>query len=144
MFDNLRRDIGRCGSTPGERWREVFFNTGFWAVASYRFRRQLFLFRGPKPLRMLLSLLGMILKTATEVVTNVDIPASVAIGPGFYIAHTGTVVFNSSMVVGANCTVSTNVIAGHARGGWEERLASDWGPCVSGTGFHPNWTDHDR
>jgi serine O-acetyltransferase len=77
----------------------------------------MFLARGPKPLRMILSLAGMILKTATEVVTHVEIPASVAIGPGFYIAHTGTVVLNSSTSMGANCTISTNVAIGHARGG---------------------------
>jgi serine O-acetyltransferase len=116
-LDALRRDIDRCGNSRGERLREVFFNTGFWAVASYRLRRKMFLVRGPKPLRMILSLTGMILKTLTEVITHVEIPPSVSIGPGFYIAHTGTVVFNSSASLGANCTIATNVVIGHARGG---------------------------
>jgi serine O-acetyltransferase len=111
VLAELRKDIGRCG------WREVFFNTGFWGVASYRVRRKLFLMRGPKPVRMILSLAGMVLKVVTEVVTHVEIPPSVEIGPGFYIAHTGTVVFNSSARMGSNCTIATNVVIGHARGG---------------------------
>lgn len=117
MLAELRRDIDRCGSSPGERWREVFFNTGFWAVASYRIRRRMFTTKAPRPVRMLLSLIGMVLKTVTEVVTHVEIPPSVSIGAGFYIPHTGTVVLNSRAGMGENCTISTNVVIGHARGG---------------------------
>jgi serine O-acetyltransferase len=117
MFENLRRDIGRCGSGFGERWREILFNTGFWGVASYRVRRRIFLLKVPKPLRMALSLFSMALKTWTEVITNIEIPANAEIGAGLYIPHTGTIVLNSGTVLGENCTISTNVVIGHARGG---------------------------
>jgi serine O-acetyltransferase len=117
MFDHLKRDITRCGASFGEQWREVFFNTGFWAVASYRLRRAIFISNAPRPVRMILSLLSMALKTWTEVITNIEIPPTAEIGAGLYIPHTGTIVLNSRTLIGENCTISTNVVIGHAKGG---------------------------
>jgi serine O-acetyltransferase len=117
MFENLARDLGRCGRTRPEQLREVLFNRGAWAVIGYRFRRWLYTRRLPRLLRLPLNWSAAIVQVATEVATGIELPPSVAVGPGLYIAHGGTLVIASRSVLGANCTLTHGVTIGHGGGG---------------------------
>lgn len=117
MFDILRQDIGRGGDNRGERLKELVFNTGMWAVVSYRFRRWVFELPLPRLLKLPLTVASMAVQLATEVMTHIQIPCSVKIGPGLYIAHTGYIVISSSAELGSNCTLTQGVTIGHGGGG---------------------------
>jgi serine O-acetyltransferase len=118
MFDNLARDLGRCGRTWKERLREVLFNRGMWAVIGYRFRRWIYTRRLPRPLRLALNWFAAFFQVATEVLTGIELPPSVEAGPGLYLPHGGTLVIASRSVLGANCTLAHGVtigLGGHSR-----------------------------
>jgi serine O-acetyltransferase len=116
VMENLQRDYARFGVSRGERLRELLFNTGSWAVVSYRLRRALHQCRGPRILRLMLNACGMAIKVITEVLTHIEIPASVEIGPGLSIPHTGYIIIHSRAKLGANCTLTTGVVIGHGGG----------------------------
>jgi serine O-acetyltransferase len=107
----------RCGITPRERLHELIFNIGVWAVISYRFRRWVFDLRLPKWVKIPLTATSLAVQLATEIVTNIQIPGSVQIGPGLYIAHAGYIVVSSSATIGSNCTLTQGVTIGHGGGG---------------------------
>jgi serine O-acetyltransferase len=117
MFENVTRDLGRCGLTRREQLREVLFNRGTWAVLGYRFRRWLYTRRLPHPLGWVLNWFAAFVEVATEVLTGIELPPSVEVGAGLYIAHGGTLVVASKAVLGANCTLTHGVTIGHRGGG---------------------------
>jgi serine O-acetyltransferase len=117
MFDHVKRDLSRCGDKLSEQLREVLFNSGTWAVLSYRLRRWMFTLRAPKVIRKALSLFSSTLQVCTIVVTNIDLPVTAEIGPGLYIPHTGFVVVTVGARIGNNCTLTQGVTIGHGRGG---------------------------
>ncbi len=123
MFANLSRDLCRYGRTNRERLREVVFNPGVWAVIGYRYSHWVRGLRLPRLLRWPLSLSAAAVQLWVSVTSNIQIPGSVAIGPGLLIPHTGYIVVNSRAILGSNCTLTQGVTIGHAGGGGNPDLA---------------------
>jgi serine O-acetyltransferase len=117
MFDIVRHDLRRCGDRRSERIRELIFNPGMWAVLSYRFRRWVHLSGAPKFLRLVLNPMCSLVQLCTLILTNIDLPLAMEIGPGLYIPHTGYIVVNGLAKIGANCTLTQGVTIGHRGGG---------------------------
>jgi serine O-acetyltransferase len=112
----LFADLARCGNTWLRRVLEVFTNPGMWAVFAYRCRR-LIRTRFPRPLRILFCLITIPLQVIVEVMTHIQLSNAVAIGPGLYIPHVGTIVVGTGSSLGANCTICQCVTIGHGGGG---------------------------
>lgn len=99
------------------RLREILLNPGAWAVIGYRYRRWVYTCRLPRLLRWPFSLIALVVQLWTEICSQVQLPASVSIGPGLYVPHTGYIVVNSQARIGANCTLTQGVTIGHGGGG---------------------------
>jgi serine O-acetyltransferase len=117
MFENLSRDLRRCGLTPRERLREILLNPGVWAVIGYRYRRWVHTCGLPRLLRWPFNLVAVAVEFWVEVTSNIQLPSGAEIGPGLLIPHTGYIVLNSHTVLGKNCTLTQGVTIGHAGGG---------------------------
>jgi serine O-acetyltransferase len=117
VFEYVKEDLRRAGSSPGLKLRAILFAPGVWAVLSYRYRRWIYVRRIPQPFRFVLNLTGSLLQAWTDIATNIQIPASARIGPGLLIVHTGYVVLSANTVVGRHCTLAQGVTIGHAGGG---------------------------
>jgi len=117
MFDHVREDLARAGGSTAQKFRMILFAPGVWAALSYRYRRWVFTRRFPQPLGFLFNLSASVTQAWTDVATNVQIPASVSIGPGLLIVHTGYVVVSATAVLGRHCTLAQGVTIGHAGGG---------------------------
>ena len=115
MFNNCRTDLGRCGSSFFSRLKEVTTNPGRWGVFQYRFQRWVRV-SFPRPIRWLLTPLMIPSQIFMQVLTHVQIPSAVRVGPGLYLPHTGTIVVGSGASIGSNCTIAHNVTIGHAGG----------------------------
>ena len=119
MFENLREDLRRYGRTPRERARAFVLTPGLWAVAGYRFARWAHTARMPGPARRAAGVFATLLNLLVEVLTNIELPARAEIGPGLFIAHTGSIVLASGERMGRHCTLTQGVTIGH-RGGGED------------------------
>jgi serine O-acetyltransferase len=117
VFEDLRKDIARCGETTRQRLEEFAFNPGMWAVLGYRFCRWVHLSTAPWPIRKLLNLSARFVDFFVRLTTTITLPASARIGPGLCIPHTGYIVVNSRAVIGSNCTLTQGVTIGHGGGG---------------------------
>lgn len=117
MFENLREDLGRYGSTPRARLRAAVLMPGVWATVAYRFAR----WAHTAPLhpfnRRLMNFAATLVAVMVDVLTNIEIPPTAEIGAGLYIAHTGYIVIAAGSRVGHNCTLAHGVTIGHAGGG---------------------------
>ena len=115
MFQSCRQDFRRCGSSFFSRLKEVATNPGMWGVFQYRFQRWVRV-SFPRPIRWLLAPLMIPSQVFMQVLTHVQIPSAVSVGPGLYLPHTGTIVVGSGASIGFNCTIAHNVTLGHAGG----------------------------
>lgn len=115
-FHDCRRDFGRCGTGAFSRLKEVVSNPAMWGVFQYRFQRWVRV-SFPRPIRWLLTPVTIPGQVLMQLLTHVQIPSAVRVGPGLYLPHTGPVVIGSGAVVGAHCTIAHNVTVGHAGGG---------------------------
>jgi serine O-acetyltransferase len=104
VFEDWRADLRRY------RRSEWLTEPAVWALTSYRFGRwALTLGRGP---REVMSLLYAVLRLATRIASNVDIPRNARVGPGLKIFHTGPIVVHPGAVIGANCVLLHGVTLG--------------------------------
>lgn len=106
MFDNIRADFRAHNRDWGAQ--------GFWAMIVYRFGRWRYTVR-PALLRRPLSFLYKLLYKFMQIVTGIELPCEVPIGPGFIIEHAGGVVVSGFARFGANCRIRTGVVIGLAR-----------------------------
>jgi len=106
MFSNIRQDLAAHGGNWGAQ--------GFWALVVYRFGRWRYSLRFP-PLRKLFSLIYKILFKLTQIITGIELPCEVPIGPGFVIEHCGGIVVSGFARFGANCRIRNGVVVGLAR-----------------------------
>jgi serine O-acetyltransferase len=116
MFHDLKKDLGRSGSTAAAILRETVSTPGMWAVIGYRFRRSIYKSRVVRPFRWVLSFAAMILQIFVESLTCIQLPGSAVIGAGLYLPHTGYIVVASRAVIGRNCTIAQGVTIGHGGG----------------------------
>ena len=90
----------------------VFFTQGFWALFQYRIASGIYYSKLPKLIRKILQVFMLVWQKWIEIVTGISLPASVRLGPSFYIAHHGAIIFNQFSVFGSNCNISQGVTIG--------------------------------
>lgn len=124
MFENIKSDL----HAHGGKWS----SQGFWALLVYRFGQWRYSIRTPI-LRKPLSLIYKILFKLIQIVTGIELPCEVKVGPNFVIDHYGSIVISGYASFGANCRVRTGVVVGLKN--LEEPGAPDIGDNVDiGTG----------
>jgi serine O-acetyltransferase len=106
MFRNIRADLVAHGGDWGAQ--------GFWALLVYRFGRWRYGVR-PALLRKLLSFLYKVLYKFIQIITGIELPCEVPIGPGFVIEHSGGIVVSGFASFGANCRIRNGVVIGLSR-----------------------------
>jgi serine O-acetyltransferase len=115
MLNGIRQDFRRCGRGFYSRVKEVFTNPAMWAVFWYRLLRW-FQITLPRPVRWVFAIVTVPLHVFIQLLTHVQLPPAVQIGPGLYLPHLGFIVVGSGATIGKNCTLCHGVTIGHARG----------------------------
>lgn len=103
MFANIRADL----SAHGGRWDAQ----GFWAMVVYRFGRWRYTIASPL-LRKPFSLLYKVLYKFVQIMTGIELPCEVVVGPGFVIDHFGGIVISGYASFGSNCRIRSGVVVG--------------------------------
>ena len=103
MFSNLSQDYMRYRET-GHSNADLLFSRGFQAVVSYRIRHWLW--------RKRIPLLHVIIEYMTEVITDVEIPATVNVGGGLVIYHGGPILITGNARLGNNIGIRPGVVIG--------------------------------
>jgi serine O-acetyltransferase len=106
MFSNIRADL----TAHGGDWAAQ----GFWVLVVYRFGRWRYTIANPW-LRKPFSLVYKILFKLVQIVTGIELPCEVVIGPGFVIDHFGGIVVSGFTRFGSNCRIRTGVVIGLKR-----------------------------
>jgi serine O-acetyltransferase len=106
MFENIRADLKAHGGDWGAQ--------GFWALVVYRFGQWRYTVR-PALLRKLLSLVYKILFKFIQIITGIELPCEVPLGPGFVIEHSGGIVVSGFARFGARCRIRNGVVIGLSR-----------------------------
>lgn len=71
--------------------------------------------RWPRPLRLLVTACGLVALRVTEILTGIELPPDVEIGPRLRIWHGGNIVINPGVAIGADCVLRQGVTIGNAR-----------------------------
>lgn len=124
MFDNLREDLRRYGTTRRARLSALLTSPGAWATVGYRFSRWVETTPVPGGLGLPLKAIARAVNLAVVVATQIQIPPTASIGPGLFIAHTGYIVLATHVKMGRHCTITQGVTIGH-RGGHGESQADN-------------------
>lgn len=95
----------------------------YWAVATYRFGR--WTLAAPAPFRRALHGVYFLAYSITRLLTGIDIPRSVEIGPGLLIHHFGGVIVHPQAKIGANCTMRHGLTVGVRRDGGRPPMIGD-------------------
>jgi serine O-acetyltransferase len=103
MFNLIRADLRAHRNDWGAQ--------GFWVMVVYRFGRWRYTVR-PAPLRKLLSLVYKVAYKLVQIVTGIELPCEVDVGPGFVIDHFGGIVISGYAKFGANCRIRNGVVVG--------------------------------
>lgn len=103
MFANIKADLLAHGGHWGAQ--------GFWAMVVYRFGRWRYSIASPL-LRKPFSLLYKILYKFVQILTGIELPCEVVIGPGFVIDHFGGIVISGYARFGSNCRIRNGVVVG--------------------------------
>ncbi len=106
MFRNIREDLaaheGRLSSQ------------GFWVMIPYRFGQWRYRVR-PAALRKPLSLIYRVMKTASQILTGIDLPCETTIGRRFRIDHFGDIIISGDAVIGDDVLIRNGVTIGLQR-----------------------------
>lgn len=106
MFSQIKMDLAAHGGNWGAQ--------GFWALVVYRFGRWRYTIQFT-PLRKLLSLIYKFHFKLVQILTGIELPCEVPIGPGFVIEHSGGIVVSGFARFGANCRIRNGVVIGLSR-----------------------------
>lgn len=102
-FELIRGDFQAHGRQIGAQ--------GFWVMLVYRYGRWRYGVR-PRWLRMPFSLLYHVLFKLVQILTGIELPCEVELGPGFVIDHFGGIVVSGYAKFGANCRLRNGVVVG--------------------------------
>jgi len=94
----VRRVLG-CLRSPGVQ-TIVVFRFGHW------------LLRQPKPLRLFLEPVYLVLNGLIQIAWGIELPRSAHIGRGLYIGHFGGITISPGAIIGERCSLSHNVTIG--------------------------------
>lgn len=108
MFDNLKED---WKTYEGDIWRQ-----GLWVMWVYRFGQWRYRIRSPL-LRKPFSLLYKLLRTATQMLTGIELPCETRIGHRLRIEHFGGIIISGDAVIGDDVVLRQGVTIGLKRTG---------------------------
>ena len=106
MFGNIRDDLKAHGGNWGAQ--------GFWALVIYRFGRWRYTIRSAW-LRKPFSFAYRVLYKGIQILTGIELPCEVTVGPNFVIDHFGGIVISGYASFGANCRIRNGVVVGLQR-----------------------------
>lgn len=110
----LKADLQRCWGGrepfPGAFLLSPFLWLTSWSLIYYRISRSLLLL--PTPLRIVFAPARHVIKRTGQLFTGTDISERAEIGPGFFIAHNGTLVIGGHAKAGRNFFVRQGVTCG--------------------------------
>lgn len=114
MLERFRADVRRyVKAEPRKSWVGVLLTKeGLWAIAEYRFNHWVHYQVKTPGLRQLLKFGGAIAHKFISLLTGIDLPKEMHIGPGLYISHKGSIVLHPFVSIGENCTLSHEVTIG--------------------------------
>lgn len=107
MLENLEQDYQRYSSKKGNLWRYIYkmaANAGFRAIMFYRLGVW---FKSHK-----ISFMAGMCQRFMHHLCHCWISVSADIGPGFLIAHVGSLVIGGQTIIGSHCDVRQNVTFG--------------------------------
>ncbi len=102
-FEHIRADFRAHDRKLGAQ--------GFWAMLVYRYGRWRYGIR-PTWLRKPFSLVYHVLFKVVQILTGIELPCEVELGPGFVIDHFGGIVVSGYARFGANCRLRNGVVVG--------------------------------
>lgn len=117
MFDDFRTDIARYSSMIGtkrpklQKFAEIAFSQGIWALAVYRFGTWCSSFSFPL-FSQLLKMLYFMLNKIIEIIAGISISSRASIGKGLFIGHFGGIFIHSRVIMGERCSISQGVVIG--------------------------------
>lgn len=103
LFENIRED-----------WRthdRKLSRQGLWVMIVYRFGRWRYTLRW-RWLRMPFSFFYKLMKTASEIITGIELPCEATLGRRFRIDHFGGIIISGDAVFGDDCVVRNGVTVG--------------------------------
>ena len=106
MFNNLRED---WQTYERDIWRQ-----GLWVMAVYRFGRWRYRIR-PAWLRKPFSLLYKLLRTASQVMTGIELPCETKVGRRLRIEHFGGIIVSGDTEIGDDVVLRQGVTLGLRR-----------------------------
>lgn len=107
----IRSDYKKYKKYGGNFITILFFTQGFWAILQYRVANSVYKMKIPL-IKQILQFFCMLWQKGIEITTGISIPASVQIGPSFYIGHFGGIILNANTRIGNNCNISQGVTIG--------------------------------
>lgn len=113
VFTTISKDLYRYTGGGGKIFRTFLVNPGFKYMVYFRLIQSLKSKKSFYPILLLLKLKLLLMQRHY----GIQIPSSVKIGEGFYIGHFGTIVVNSSAVIGKNVNISQGVTIGRSNRG---------------------------
>jgi serine O-acetyltransferase len=90
-------------------WALLVFRIAQWIRARYGER----IASLPRALRLVLSASGLLVFRFTEVLTGIELPSGVEVGPRLRIWHGGNIVINPGVVIGSDCVLRQGVTIGN-------------------------------
>jgi len=93
------------------KFLQMTFNQGVWAVAVYRFGN----WAGRKKIPVIslfLKTVYFFLNKTVEILTGISISSNALIGPGLYIGHFGNIFIHSGAKIGRMCNIGQGVTIG--------------------------------
>lgn len=126
MLGNLSEDLRRYGG-PWQQLKTLLLTPRVWAMVAYRWARWLHTARIPSILRWPLRIITRPNAFLVDLVTSIELPPQVGIGPGLFIPHAGYIVVGSTSTIGRHCTLTQGVTIGHRAGG---QISSNTGPVI--------------
>jgi hypothetical protein len=110
LVSNLIRVWGPEEPFPGAFLIGPLLHLTLWSIIACRLSRFLWLL--PSPLRQIFAPIRHFQKRLVQMVTSTHISENADIGPGFYIAHNGTLVIGGGVKAGKNYFVRQGVTIG--------------------------------
>jgi serine O-acetyltransferase len=92
---------------------------GIWALLVFRAAKAFQTTHGqriaglPRPLRIVLTAIGLLVLRFAEVLTGIELPPDVEVGPRLRIWHGGNIVINPGVVIGSDCVLRQGVTIGN-------------------------------
>lgn len=110
LVADLKRVWGARQPFPCAFLLSPFIWLTVWSIIYYRIARALYLL--PSPLQQIFAPVRLAFKRLIQMVTGTDISERADIGPGFFIAHNGTLVIGAGTKAGKNFFVRQGVTIG--------------------------------